>query len=362
MNEELNIEWSIIIDKLNNTISDSDLEVFNNWISSDKQNQIFFDSLIALKKNEFHFERYEEIDIDKAWKQVDEKTKRVKKGETIVMRILKYAAVFLLGIFTLFSFYQISNSKIAVKDAAYHTIKAPNGAKADIVLADGTHVILNSGSELIYPEFFVAEKREVKLTGEAYFDVERDEKRPFFIETKDIKIRVLGTSFNVKAYPEDETIETFVESGKVEVELTNVHVQQKKIYLTQNEKAVFTKGTAQVQVQTGKDGGEAEKMEKIDLPKQKPQLLISGNNDSEEELAWKNDKFIFKNEPLERLIIKLERWYGVEIELNRKGLAEYHFTGTFERETIEQVMNVIAYSIPIQWKKDHKKILIFSKD
>jgi ferric-dicitrate binding protein FerR (iron transport regulator) len=269
-----------------------------------------------------------------------------------------------MGVFCLYGLYQVTDFGEQNISSTYHTVKAPHGAKAEITLADGTNIVLNSGSELTYPEFFVADKREVKLSGEAYFDVERDEERPFIIKTKDIKVKVLGTSFNVKAYPEDETVETFVESGKVEVELTNVSVQQKKIFLTRNEKAVFTKGTNQLAVEddsSNEDIAEP-KIDNVPVVKRKPQLLISVDNNSEEELAWKEERFIFKNEPMESLIIKLERWYGVDIELNKKGLTEYHFTGTFERETIEEVMNVIAFSIPIRWKKEHKKILIYSKN
>lgn len=364
MNEGQHINWQIILDKLNNTISNKDLKTFNEWLSSDSKNQFLFENIRSLKANETYFKKLDNIDLEKAWRKVEKTIQPVNKSKTIFLSILKYAAVFILGMLTIYNWNFISNTPDIVQPLAYHTVLVPNGSKAEVKLADGTEVTLNGGSQLTYPEQFIDAKREVTLAGEAYFDVERDETRPFFIQTADIKIRVLGTSFNVKAYPEDNAVETFVTSGKVEIELATKYEQDQKVFLSSNEKAVFIKSGIQIHKEgTGEltENQSREEKQKINNEYDKPQLLITEQKNSEEEIAWRQDKFIFKNEPMEDLIKKLKRWYGVEIELNKEGLKKYHFTGTFEQETIEQVMNAMAYSIPIEWKKDRKKILISIK-
>ena len=108
-----------------------------------------------------------------------------------------------------------SYDTVASTEVRYDTLVIPRGSEYSIVLADGTKVFLNASSEIYYPVVFPGDKREVGLKGEAYFEVAKDEHRPFFVQTGDVRIRVLGTSFNVTSYPEHEKIETTLEQGRI---------------------------------------------------------------------------------------------------------------------------------------------------
>ena len=110
-----------------------------------------------------------------------------------------------------------SYDTVASTEVRYDTLVIPRGSEYSIVLADGTKVFLNASSEIYYPVVFPGDKREVGLKGEAYFEVAKDEHRPFFVQTGDVRIRVLGTSFNVTSYPEHEKIETTLEQGRIQI-------------------------------------------------------------------------------------------------------------------------------------------------
>ncbi|MGC9353763.1 MAG: FecR family protein, partial [Mariniphaga sp.] len=117
----------------------------------------------------------------------------------------------------------------------------PYGKTSEILLPDGTHVFLNAGSRLIYPDFFADKNREVFLVGEAYFEVVHNEKQPFVVQTTDVRVRVLGTQFNVSAYPSENIIETVLSSGKVRLEQNNTGMFSQTTELVPGQLAAFSK-------------------------------------------------------------------------------------------------------------------------
>ncbi len=117
----------------------------------------------------------------------------------------------------------------------------PYGKTSEITLPDGTHVFLNAGSRLIYPDFFADKSREVFLAGEAFFDVKQDEKQPFVVQTTDIRVRVLGTQFNISAYPSENIIETMLTSGKIRLEQNNSGIFSETTELSPGQLAAFNK-------------------------------------------------------------------------------------------------------------------------
>lgn len=160
----------------------------------------------------------------------------------------------------------------------------PYGKTSEVVLPDGTKVVLNAGSRLVYPEVFKDKNREVLLVGEAFFDVEHDSEHPFVVQTTDIRIQVLGTRFNVSAYPADKTIETVLTEGKVRLEKNNAGIFSESIDLNPNELASFNKST-------------------------KKALVLSV--DTENYTLWKDGLFKFESTDLNRIVKKLERYYNI---------------------------------------------------
>lgn len=198
-------------------------------------------------------------------------------------------------------------------------ICAPDGGKVEFLLPDSTKGWLNSGSKLKYNNTF-SKKRKVELTGEAWFDVKHINDRDFVVSVSDMDVKVLGTEFNVSAYPEDDFTNVSLEEGRVEVNgKTGVFNQ----IISPNEKIAFNR-------------------------KEKKLKLMEVN--AERFSAWKEGYLIIDNEPLGDVIGRLERWYNVEIKIQDEMLKRYRFKATFKDEPLEEVLRLIAKTTPIAYK------------
>ena len=162
----------------------------------------------------------------------------------------------------------------------------PYGNRSKIVLNDNTVVWLNAGSRLIYPSVFTEKEREVTLFGEAFFEVTEDKGKPFIVKTPNYSIKVLGTRFNISAYPNDKISQTVLTQGKVELKVNNGNLFDKKYTLSPNEMFTFDSESQQSAVK-----------------KVNPQKYVS----------WKDGLLICENEDLNRVIKKLERFYDIRI-------------------------------------------------
>lgn len=182
----------------------------------------------------------------------------------------------------------------------FNTIQVPRGGEYELILPDSTHVWINSDSELSFPVHFNKENREVILSGEAYFAVAKKMKQPFIVKTKDeIEIKVLGTQFNVRAYPEARTIETTLNQGAVKISS-----KQQSVELKPNQQAVYTKTNKQINTR---------------------------NVDASLYSAWKDGLFVFENQPLEDIMTTLARWYNINVFYSNPAVKDFHFTGDLER-------------------------------
>lgn len=228
---------------------------------------------------------------------------------------------------------------------------ATKGVKKQINLPDGTRAWLNSDSKLSYSVGFGKEKiRAVYLEGEAYFDVAEDKGRPFTISTDKITIKVLGTSFNVKAYPEERKTETTLISG--EIELSVNEGPHKKIIMKPNEKVEVTSS----RIESDYDA----------LKENEPTVIIGSLSkvrvaDKEyiQEASWIENRLIFKEEPLHELIPKLERWYNVNIALENSQLGNYKYTGSITEESLTQTLNALQLINSFNYKMTYDDITIY---
>jgi transmembrane sensor len=246
------------------------------------------------------------------------------------------AASFLIAFLILFPG---SNPKVAS-----NTISTKAGSKSKIQLPDGTQVWLNADSKLKYNQDFMGAYREVQLTGEAYFDVAKDKSRPFIIHTGPIDIRVVGTSFNVRAYPNEKTTETALIHGVVEVTLHNN--PDKKIILTPSEKLTVQNAPPP----------EPAAPEKNNAPDDEPMLTLGriryGKTDSTGsiETMWVRNKLAFENETFEHITAEMERWYNVKFEIKKEALKSKHLTGIFENKSLAEVMEALQVSASFQYE------------
>ncbi len=376
-----------IVKYLTNEANSEDLNLLSEWITDEGNKQIF---------DQYVREHYEitmamnRPDIEKIKKNLLQKIKRDKKLFYLgrARSLMKYAAVGLVFLVAGFFFRQdnfkawddgsglapketsvtvvlddgtvdiinpdenrkvrdangrvIGNqdgSKLTYRESptsekpVYSTLNVPYGKRFDVVLSDGTHVFLNSGTSLRYPVHFLkGHDRAVFLTGEAYFDVAKDEEHPFVVNANELAIEVLGTRFNVSHYPEDSSINTVLVEGSVEL-----HKR---------------KG--------GSEKGEAVLLEpgfKAEWQKADGAITVE-NVDTHIHTGWVQGKLIFRNTTFQKIRQALSRKYNVTIKNENKNLDEQLFDATFDIETVEEILESFNKSYAIKYKIEQNEVII----
>ena len=257
------------------------------------------------------------------------------------------------GIFTIFFInYSLRLDKSVTKqtnNAFVNEVVTKRGSKSSIKLPDGTIVRLNTDSRLTYLNFTAGKNREVTLIGEAYFDVAHDSSRPFIIHTGKINIKVLGTSFNVRNYPQDKELETSLIKGKIEVSLESR--PEDIITLKPTEKLIIAKEQDELATATKVKSSIDNKVVLTSITYLRHDSLVA-------ETSWLNDKMVFVNQPLDKIAIELERKYAITVSFKDEKVKKYRYTGVFENVSLEKVFQLIKYSKNINYKIDDKNIVI----
>jgi len=232
------------------------------------------------------------------------------------------------------------------------TIAKP-GAKSRLLLPDGSTVWLNSGSRITYPANFTDSIREVALEGEAYFDVAKDARRPFIVRTSDINIKVLGTAFNVKCYPEDNKTEATLVRGLVQIS-RNSGDQQQVLLLHPHEKVVINRIPESTAVNTGLPSSMAAPDSMLVKHLQK-----NAADTAMVETAWVYNKLVFDGENFREISDEMERWFNVKIIFNDTTVAGYRFHAKFENEHINDVLSALRLSLPFTFKIQNNEVNIY---
>jgi ferric-dicitrate binding protein FerR (iron transport regulator) len=219
-------------------------------------------------------------------------------------------------------------------------------------LSDGTAVTLNAGSRLKYDNRFGIEDRVVQLEGEGYFKVAKDSKKPFTVKTSQLNIMALGTTFNIKAYSEDKTIETTLIEGSIKIEQITDKSRPEVMVLKPNQKLTFFKGDSTMVDETAIKKGKTENntrplqvQKSISIPR-----LVTENVNVEPVISWKENRWIFEKQSLSWIAVELERRFDVQIHFESERLKTFRFTGTIIAEPIEQVLEVMSITAPINFK------------
>lgn len=230
-----------------------------------------------------------------------------------------------------FSYWQWSGSFENQQTAAYSSIYSPLGARTKFYLPDGSEGWLNGGSSLQVPTTFLGKYREVRLEGEAYFDVRSNPEKPFVVTTREVKVVAIGTSFNVNAYVEDKTSSVMLKSGKVSLfksedqELNNTLSQLDTGYQFTYFKEL-----------------DSHQIKAVDVYKS---------------TAWKEGLLVFREDQMVDIVDRLNRWYNVEITIKDKRLETYTFRATFQDETLDEVLKLLKLSSPIKVEEGGREIL-----
>lgn len=208
-----------------------------------------------------------------------------------------------------------------------NSIVTPMGGEYRLVLSDGTKVWLNADSRLDFPAKFTGDRREVHASGEVYFEVAKDAKHPFIVNARDMHIRVLGTSFNVSAYSDEDVFATTLVEGSVELKVDGV---ERAVRLVPGEQAILEDG----------------------------QVLVR-QVDTKLYTSWIADYFAFESESLERVLRKLSRWYRVDFQCDNQQLKEKLFTGNIPKyEDVKKVLEIIEMTTNITFKIEGSTIIV----
>jgi ferric-dicitrate binding protein FerR (iron transport regulator) len=221
--------------------------------------------------------------------------------------------------------------------AQMNEVVIPYGKKSELLLADGTKVWLNAGSRLAFPSRFIKNTREVFLEGEACFEVAKNEKQPFIVKTGNLDVRVLGTHFNVSAYPADATIETVLLEGSVAVEKPKAFgLGKTEVVLKPSQKASFEK--------------------------EESEFTVTDEADVDIYIAWTYGWLKYERESLSSVLRKVERYYNVEIQLPANYPGDDLITGKLDlKESLNAVMVVLADASRFEYRINGNNVFIEKK-
>lgn len=220
-----------------------------------------------------------------------------------------------------------------------------------VTLPDGSQVWLNAKSRLQYNNWQSGKAREVVLNGEAFFDIAQKAHQPFIIHTKTVDIRVLGTSFNVKAYNGDGHTETTLVTGKVQIVMKEE--DGRTVTLEPNQKLVVQNRQELKKIETIKANKIPDSVSYL-ITKAK---VIAGDS-SVAEISWKERKLTFFDQPLSEVGLQLERWYGITVIFKEETMKNARFTGTFRDESLRKVMDVLQMSAPFNYHISNDTLMI----
>ncbi len=249
------------------------------------------------------------------------------------INIQRAAAILLLPLLVWSGYLTIRNlslKKISDEYVMMQTVTSRQGMVTQFSLADGTKVWLNSGSELQFPIRFTGDMRKVKLRGEAFFEVAKNEKQPFRVNAKELDIDVLGTSFNVIGYDDDTQLEVILVEGKLSLSAENGQLKKEYGTILPGERAVF---------------------------KEESREVYTNEVEVDKYISWRDGNLIFRDDPMEDVIRRLSRWFNVEIVVNDPEIESYIYTATFRNENLEQVLKLLKLSAPIDYRIINSKAL-----
>lgn len=268
--------------------------------------------------------------FSRIWYNIERKSQPPKSKMKYLNIAIGIAAALVIGLFI--GIY--INSVQPTSEPVYYAAHSPKGSVSEMILPDGTVIFLNADSRIRYAMEGEKGIREVFLTGEAWFDVAKNPKKPFVVHTPFYDVQVAGTQFNIKAYDNDNEVITTLEEGEVIIQSSENLKLAEDIVLKPGEQAVLSKSSKE---------------------------FVIRNVNTKWFTSWKDNKLIFINTSLKELVVLLERRFGVEVEVTNKEILDLHFDGTIKNESIIEIMEIMKKALPIDYKIAGQQIEITGK-
>ena len=291
------------------------------WISESPRNKKLFENLQDKAEISSMLEEMQQYDPGSAWKFLMQAA--LLKQKERVLRRWKIAAVIIVlvgigGTVSQFFYNQSQQSPLALMNT---TVETERGQTSKVILPDSTVVYLNSATKLIYSNDFLMGNRRVKVDGEAYFKVKKDEKHPFIVACNDVLVKVHGTEFNVNADSDDQMVDVILDQGCIE--LIDDKGNFSNIFLKPGERARYNENNHRLSV---------------------------GNVDSYKYTSWRDGVLIFENEPMKQVLKKLESWYDVDINIKDSKVYDLKFNATILDESLEDLFDLMKYTCGIDYQ------------
>lgn len=327
--------WDLVAKYLSGDAGTAEKQAVETWAAVSQKNRKELAEAKTLFEKTDEYYQFKSFNTNAAWEKIRQKTgsKTIsiappkKQLKVSISTFYKYAAIlvlaFLLG--TAGYYFGLRNQ---LQNVYSEVISAEKQVVNEYILPDGSVVTLNSNSKLQFPKKFKNNFREVTITGEAFFDVQPNPEKPFIINAGNAQIKVLGTSFNVSAYPENKTLEVVVETGTVQVVSTEKlnTLETAEILLKPGEKGTFVNSLG---------------------------TLEKGLNSDPNYLAWKTHNLVFENTPLNEVVHYLNKTYHTDIQLKGKNLNNLVLTAQFEKKPIEFILNVVQITFGLQLEQNN---------
>lgn len=317
---------------LSNDLQEKDRAMIDEWRSESPENEIIFQESLKAWEAMPLLHEMEKFNSFEALKKISTRIIN-QKSTNWWIPMQRVAAILLLPLLIYSGYISIRNISLKNQQEArvvMQTISSRQGMVTQFELADGTKVWLNSGSSLQFPCLFTGELREVKLSGEAFFEVTKNENQPFLVRAKDLNIEVLGTSFNVVSYDDEKQAEVVLVEGKVSLSSEIDKVNRVFGTLNPGQRAVYQDANQQVLA------------EEVEVDKY---------------IAWRDGNLIFRDDKMEDVVRRLSRWFNVEILINDPEIKNYAYKATFRNENLTQVLNLLKISAPIDYQIIDNKLL-----
>jgi ferric-dicitrate binding protein FerR (iron transport regulator) len=319
-NEDVSPE--VILGYIQGRVSDRDRAQVEMWLQKDEENEKILLQSAQLYYADITKKRIESRNVTVAYKNIFSRIRR-KKHVFLFKRAVMTAAACALVLIGIFS------GRWSVKEQAMNiqniTVQTNAGTRTMLTLPDGTEVILNSSSKLVYPSVFNGKERRVTLEGEGYFSVAHQPEHPFKIDIpgRGFEAEVLGTQFNLQAYSSDEELRAILINGSLRINYSNSSGERTQTLLQPSDKAIFDTKTKSLMVE---------------------------NVDTEYETAWIQGKLMFKETPVSEVLNRLSHYYNIAFEIKDKEIENYSFTGRLINLQLQEVLYYLSVSSGIEYK------------
>jgi ferric-dicitrate binding protein FerR (iron transport regulator) len=360
------LPWEILEKYYNNSISENEKVSLNEWIDENEEHRLLFDEITDMVNAGFPFPGSFNENTPEVWNELQQRLTHKRYIRMPAAKLYSYAAAVIIPLFVAAGLLGFFFRTIAPGDqwVTYTTVYSHGGQKTEVTLPDNSKVWLNANSSLKYASTFDKKHRSVLLVGEAFFDVTHDPENLFVVNTSTaLKVNVYGTTFNVKAYADEDVIETTLVKGKITIEGVAIKgSKSKEIVIEPNQTFKYYKSSTEVapnNVNTGSAATEpATEMKTRQKTLEVAAVELVPHVDVTPITSWKEGRLVFKDEDFESLAVKLERWYNVEITFEDPSIKSIRFTGTFEKENINQVLNYMQVTTSIEYTMKLNNITI----